>query len=482
MVFSSLTFIGVFLPLTLVLYFAVQARLRNALLLMASLLFYAWGETFFTFVMLASIGLNYVLGLVIWRFRGRMLSHVALAIAVVGNLGLLAAFKYANFLVDNLNALLAFINISPFELEPVHLPIGISFFTFQALSYVIDVYRQDGEVQLNPLHLALYISLFPQLIAGPIVRYQHIADQLKHRIINAERFAHGIRRFLIGLGKKVLLANTFAYAADDIFGLNPDFLSPGLAWVGILSYAFQIYFDFSGYSDMAIGLGHMFGFEFLENFQWPYIAQSIQEFWRRWHISLSTWFRDYLYIPLGGSRRGSFRTHTNLVIVFLLCGLWHGASWTFVLWGMYHGIFLVAERTRFGRWISGSPRPLRHVYCLMTVLVGWVFFRAETLQQALAFLGAMVGHSGPEAWPELVHKYLNGELLLATVIGIVGSTPLVRNIGSRMAERLVTDSQASPVARLAFSGTELLAYGTIMGLCFVSLAAGTHNPFIYFRF
>jgi len=481
-VFSTLTFLFVFLPAVLIVYYSVGSRLRNSFLLLASLLFYAWGETFFVLLMLVSIAFNYVFGLVIWRFHGRFLSRAALALAVCGNLGLLGAFKYANFITDNLNSVLAWLSVPLIELGPVHLPIGISFFTFQALSYVIDVYRKDGEVQLKPLRLALYISLFPQLIAGPIVRYQHIASQLGNRVINTKRLAYGVRRFLIGLGKKVLLANTFAYPADQIFGMDTEFLSPGLAWLGALSYMLQIYFDFSGYSDMAIGLGHLFGFEFRENFKWPYVAQSIREFWRRWHISLSSWFRDYLYIPLGGSRCGAFRTHINLVIVFLLCGLWHGASWTFVIWGLYHGAFLVAERTRFGSWMAKLPHPFRHGYCLLTVLVGWVFFRAGTFEQALDFLAAMAGVGGATPWPELASKYLHGEYLLAALIAVVASTPICPMIESWVSKRLFAEEQSSEFVRFVYLATVFVGCLIVLGLCCVSLAAGTHNPFIYFRF
>ncbi|MHC4201080.1 MAG: MBOAT family O-acyltransferase, partial [Planctomycetota bacterium] len=402
MVFSSPIFLFLFLPFVLVLYvISVRRELRNPVLLVASLFFYAWGETWFVLIMVASMAANYLFGLWVDRVRERPWAKLAVACAVVFNLGLLGAFKYANFLVDNLNALSSVVGIPPVGLGKVHLPIGISFFTFQAMSYVIDVYRRDAEVQRNPVNVALYISLFPQLIAGPIVRYRDVAKQLVERVMSREDFAYGVRRFIMGLAKKVLIANVVGGAADGIFG-NPHaspavagvplgHLTPALAWLGVVCYTVQIYFDFSGYSDMAIGLGRMLGFRFLENFNYPYVSRSVREFWKRWHISLSTWFRDFLYVPLGGSRRTPARTHVNLVAVFLLCGLWHGASWTFAIWGLYHGVFLVAERTRFGRWIGSLPAPAGHLYTLLVVLAGWVIFRAETASQAAAFLAAMMG-------------------------------------------------------------------------------------------
>ena len=291
-------------------------------------------------------------------------------------------FKYADFLVGNLNALLGPLRLAPLSLPGIALPIGISFFTFQALSYVIDVYRREVPVQRNPFDLGLYIALFPQLIAGPIVRYHDVARQLVERVVTRQGFAYGVERFVVGLGKKVLIANTLAVQADLIFAIPADQLTAPVAWFGLVCYTLQIYFDFSGYSDMAIGLGYMFGFRFLENFSHPYVAQSITEFWRRWHISLSTWFRDYLYVPLGGNRGSALRTYRNLVLVFFLCGLWHGASWSFVVWGLLHGFLLVIERMGLGRLMARWPRALRHAWTLFFVMIAWVFFRADSLPQA----------------------------------------------------------------------------------------------------
>ncbi len=356
MLFSAATFLFLFLPVLLLLYFLCPRRLRNLLLLTASLLFYVWGEKTYVFVLLASIAVNYTLGLWLDGLRTARGRRLAIALAVFANLGLLATFKYAVFLLQNCNVALAALHLAPLPVPNIHLPLGISFFTFHALSYVIDVYRGEVRALKDPIAFALYISFFPQSIAGPIVRYSDLATQLVRRRFFRAGFAEGVRRFIFGLSKKMLIANTLALPADAIFGLPPEGLSAGLAWLGITCYTLQIYFDFSGYSDMAIGLARMFGFDFKENFNYPYVSRSVTEFWRRWHMSLSSWFRDYLYIPLGGNRRGTIHTYFNLLAVFFLCGLWHGASWAFVGWGLYHGGFLVLERTRPG---AGSTRRRR---------------------------------------------------------------------------------------------------------------------------
>ena len=392
MLFSSTLFLFLFLPLTLVAYLVVGRRLRNVLLLLASLFFYLWGENIYVLVMLSSITMNYIFGLLIDRNIKRGDSgKLPMVLGVVANLGLLIFFKYTNFIVDNVNILLGTMGVAAINIEPIHLPIGISFFTFQAMSYIIDVYRKDSNVQKNPINLGLYIALFPQLIAGPIVRYHDIADQINRRKTRLLDVAAGSERFIFGLGKKVLIANPLALVADQIFALPVDQLSTGAAWIGVICYTLQIYFDFSGYSDMAIGLGRMFGFRFLENFNYPYISRSIREFWRRWHISLSSWFRDYLYIPMGGNRLGEKRTRRNLLIVFLLVGLWHGASWSFIVWGLIHGLFLIFERSRPGRFIEKMPTPLQLVYTLLVVMNAWVFFRVEKLSDALDYLAVMYG-------------------------------------------------------------------------------------------
>jgi len=476
MVFSSPIFLFLFLPIVLAVNFLLPIRLRNLWLLIMSLIFYGWGEPRFVLVMIASIVVNFALGLWVDRVRGRPAARRVMALGIALNIGLLAVYKYANFAVDNLNTVLAALGAAPIPLAPIALPIGISFFTFQAFSYVIDVERRDGPVQKNPLDVALFVSLFPQLIAGPIVRYRDVAAQIVERTITCEGFTRGVERFLIGLGKKMLIANTVAVPADAIFAIPADQLTAGVAWLGVVCYALQIYYDFSGYSDMAIGLGLMLGFHFLENFNYPYISRSMTEFWRRWHISLSTWFRDYLYIPLGGNQRAPARTYFNLVVTFFLCGLWHGAAWTFVIWGLYHGLFLVIERLGAGRWLERWPAPARHGYALAVVLVGWVFFRSATLADAMRFLAAMAGlgsGSGIEYHPAL---YLNAELILILAAGIVGSTPLLPAL-ARLRERI----QAAGLG-LAVEAVRVLGLGAILWGSAMLMAAGTYNPFIYFRF
>jgi len=409
----------------------------------------------------------------------------------------LGIFKYANFFADNINALLLALSVRPVAVPRVLLPIGISFFTFHAISYVVDVYRRDATAQKSPVHAALYLLLFPQLIAGPIIRYRDLADQLARRLVTIDDFAYGVRRFVVGLGKKVLIANVVAGPADQIFGMPFGELSAAHAWLGLVCYTLQIYFDFSGYSDMAIGLGRMFGFRFPENFRWPYIAATITDFWRRWHVSLSTWFRDYLYIPLGGNRVSAARRYRNLITVFFLCGLWHGASWNFVIWGLWHGTFLVIERITSNRGERGARRERQisaisalsavksgvlawpiwpHVYTMLVVMVGWVFFRAETLPGALAFLKAMSGTTAAAPTPYTVWWYLTPELWLALAAGAVGSAPWVPALSARLArvER----------PRLAW-GVDLLGTATLMALLvasILSMSARTYNPFIYFRF
>jgi len=492
--FTEPTFLFLFLPLLLALYFArdlaqlfrrpgVHAGYGNALLLVASIIFYAKGGGAFTWLMLGSIAFNYWMAIAIdGRLRdgpptGLASARALLAAAVAINLIVLAVFKYANFFADNVNALFLVLRRQPIVVPRVLLPIGISFFTFHAISYVVDVYRRQATAQKSPVHAALYLLLFPQLIAGPIIRYRDIADQLARRIVTLDDFAAGVRRFIVGLAKKTLVANTVAVPADAIFAVPSSQLTAGVAWLGIVCYTLQIYFDFSGYSDMAIGLGRMFGFRFPENFRWPYIADSVQDFWRRWHISLSTWFRDYLYVPLGGNRGSEPRTYVNLVTVFFLCGLWHGASWNFVVWGLFHGCFLVVER-QWPRNPQAAPvaerfvgRAARHVYSLIVVMVGWVFFRADTLTGAVGYLTAMAGQGGIEPSGYAVAWYLTPDVSLAIAAGIIGSTPLVPTLASR--------PQASALALRAASAVALSA---LLVASIVEIAARTYNPFIYFRF
>jgi len=476
--FTEPTFLFAFLPLLLGLYFLPWRRFRNLLLLVASVVFYATGGGAFTWLILGSIAVNYAAALGIDRLRGTPGAMRLLALTVGANLLSLATFKYAAFLASNLNALTRAAGLGSVPIPDIVLPIGISFFTFHAISYVVDVYRRDAVAQKGPVEAALYLLLFPQLIAGPIIRYRDIATQLSARTVTLDDVAYGVRRFVIGLGKKMLLANIVAGPADRLFALPSAELTAGSAWAAVICYTLQIYFDFSGYSDMAIGLARMFGFRFLENFNYPYIAQSIQEFWRRWHLSLSAWFRDYLYVPLGGNRVPPHRVYLNLVTVFFLCGLWHGASWTFVIWGLYHGAFLVVERLGLGAALGRAPRPLRHLYALVVVMVGWVFFRADSLAGAVGMLKAMAGSSPALPTPYELSWYLTPEVLLAIAAAIVGSTPLWPRLASRLAQP-VDDGRVLGPLPSALAGVALAA--VFVG-CAMLIAAHTYNPFIYFRF
>lgn len=472
MLFTEPSFLFLFLPVLLALYFALPARglPRNVLLLAASVLFYAKGAGRFTWLVGALIVFNYAAARVVDRRRHAPDGRWILAAAVVVDLTVLATFKYADFAVRNLNAVRAAAGAPAFPLPHILLPIGISFFTFHAVSYVVDVYRRDATAQKSPVEAGLYLLLFPQLIAGPIIRYREIAAQLTTRTVDIPGFAAGVNRFVIGLAKKVLIANIVAVPADAIFGMPSGELTAAHAWLGALCYTLQIYFDFSGYSDMAIGLGAMFGFVFPENFNYPYIASSIQDFWRRWHMSLSRWFRDYVYVPLGGNRVSAGRTYVNLVAVFFLCGLWHGASWTFVAWGLYHGAFLVIERLRR----RASPRrrgALAHVYSLLVITIGWVFFRADTFGQAAGFLRAMAGFGLSRPTPFAAAYYLDPRTVGVILLGIAGATPLPAAVGRRLASIGPAPGLLEPAAVIA-----LLAVSVMF------IAAGSYNPFIYFRF
>ncbi|MDB5763994.1 MAG: putative poly(beta-D-mannuronate) O-acetyltransferase [Herminiimonas sp.] len=481
MLFSSTIFIFLFLPVVLALYFVTPVKGRNLLLVFASLFFYAWGEGTYMIVMLFSMGFNYLFGMMIERFSKR--AGLILGVAVIVNLTALAFFKYALFLTANLNALLLPLGIKLRELHSIHLPIGISFFTFHSISYLIDIYRKDAPAQKNPVNLALYISFFPQLIAGPIIRYHDIADQLTRRPIFPEDVAVGIRRFIVGLGKKVLIANTLAACADQIFSIPSSGLTAGLAWLGIICYTLQIYFDFSGYSDMAIGLARIFGFRFLENFNYPYISKSIQEFWRRWHISLSNWFRDYLYIPLGGNRGKPWRTYFNLVTVFFLCGLWHGASWNFVVWGLIHGAFLVLERVGLAKWLERMGTIAGRVYMLAVVMLAWVFFRTETPASALNYIAAMAGFGAGKGLEHNVAMYMNSEIVMTLCVGAVGAMPVVPYVSRKLQElRMSPAYRESPLLSSTLSAATILSLSLVFLASASYLAAGTYNPFIYFRF
>ncbi len=483
MVFSSTVFLFLFLPVVLLLHALAPRPFKNTVLLVASLIFYFWGEKFFVFVMLASIAGNYVFGLLIDRWRGSAAGKRILAVAIVANLALLVGYKYTGWLVENLNVLLARAGAEPLAFSgSQHLPIGISFFTFHALSYVIDLHRGHAHVQRKLRDLALYIALFPQLIAGPIVRYAQIEHQLSERRVDLERLAYGVRRFIVGLAKKVLLATPLQVPVEGIFDQLPaGELTTPIAWLGVIGYMLHLYFDFSGYSDMAVGLGHMFGFKFPENFNYPFVARSVRDLWTRWHISLTTWFRDYLYIPMGGNRHGPLRTHLNLVTVFVLCGLWHGARWNYILFGLYHGIFLVLERLESLQFLRRVPAPVKHAYTIVVWLFGLAIFRTQDIGHALVCIRSMLGFAPGSTRSAL--EFLTPEVLLTLPLAALCSLPIVFWIGSAI-ERASATLDAARRARLelALRASATLALLAIFFLSTVYLAASTHHPFIYFRF
>ena len=484
MLFSSTIFLFLFLPIVCALYLLVRKELKDYVLLLASIFFYAWGEPRYVAVMLLTIIINYVGAILISKYKCK---KTLLFLTILGDLSFLFYFKYFNFFVENINALFD----GHIDIIKVIMPIGISFYTFQAISYVVDVYREEVEPQKNIYKLALYITLFPQLVAGPIVKYHDVADQIENRTVDFEKVAYGVKRFIVGLAKKVLLANTLGAVADKVFTQPIDQLDCVTTWLGAICYTFQIYYDFSGYSDMAIGLGSIFGFKFLENFNYPYISRSITEFWRRWHISLSTWFREYIYIPLGGNRKGNLRCYANLFIVFLITGFWHGATWSFIVWGVWNAVFIIVEKA--GRNMtqnigtkSDSDKasnnflqsydkvfhllaPLRHLYALLVVIIGWVIFRADTLSYAWHYFLTMSGAERGETMYHLIY-YVDRIEIIALIVGAICSAPLC----SRMLE-----VEGKSQLRIAAVNLWLLA---LFILSAASIAASTYNPFIYFRF
>lgn len=466
MLFSSMTFIFIFLPIVCGLYFLVRKNITmaNLLLLLASIIFYAWGEPNYVFIMLGTILINYVGAICINKYPKH--KKIALLTTILANLGILFYFKYFNFVMENINSVIG----TNFSFLEVIMPIGISFYTFQALSYVIDVYYNKANVQKNIYKLALYITLFPQLVAGPIIKYHDVANQIDKRKITFNQFSYGIKRFIIGLAKKVLIANTMGAIADAIFAQPVYDFSTGVAWLGALAYTFQIFYDFSGYSDMAIGLGHMFGFKFLENFNYPYISKSITEFWRRWHISLSTWFKEYLYIPLGGNRISKYRTYLNLFIVFLATGIWHGAEWTFVIWGLWHGAFIIFERiTNLHKRIGGiTSSILRHCYTILAFVIGWVIFRSDNITYAIDYIKNMFGLIPYKEIYSLPY-YIDTTQIIIFITAIMLSMPIFSNF--------LNDDKDTKAT--SFQNLWLLI---LFGLSWVSISAGTYNPFIYFRF
>lgn len=473
MVFSSLLFLFRFLPAVFAAYFLVPRRFRNLVLFLFSLLFYAWGEPVYIVLMLVSILVSYTGGIAVDRMKrnGRTkAAKTALIVSSVISLSLLGFFKYADFAINTVNSITG----AGLNLLNIALPIGISFYTFQTMSYTIDVYRGEAQVQKNLISFGTYVVMFPQLIAGPIVQYKTIDQQLRSRRETAVEFAEGVNRFMIGLGKKVLLANNAGALWDTVSAVSYAELPAATAWMGLAAYTFQLYFDFSAYSDMAIGLGHMLGFRFLENFNYPYISKSITEFWRRWHISLSTWFRDYVYIPLGGNRVGALKQVRNLLIVWLLTGIWHGANWNFVLWGLYYGVLLIVEKFFLGKYLKRLPSVLQHIYCLFFVMIGWNLFVFDDMGRGLGFMRALFGGYGQGfADRETVYLLYNNFVLL--VMLILGSTHLPKKIGGRICSALSGSDVAAILVRNIF-------YALIFILSVAWLVDASFNPFLYFRF
>lgn len=471
MVFSSQIFIFIFLPLNLIIYYTLgnifsNNILKNCISLFASLIFYSWGGMKYLPVLCSSIFINYIFGLIIDKLKDKKRFKIFfLLVGIILNLVLLFYYKYYDFAIGNINR----ISNNTFQYKCIILPIGISFFTFQGMSYIIDIYRKDAKVNKNILSVALYISFFPQLIAGPIVKYKDIDNQIRKRKETMEYFSYGIERFVIGLSKKVIIADTVAEIADTIFSLSNVGIDQPTAWLGAICYTFQIYFDFSGYSDMAIGLGYMFGFKFMENFNYPYISKSITEFWRRWHISLSTWFKEYLYIPLGGNRKGN--TYLNLFIVFFTTGLWHGASWNFIAWGMWNGIFIIIEKIINKKILYiKTPSFIKTTITMSIVILGWVLFRANGLMDAVNYLSIMFGINKTTTVTYQFSYFVNKKLVFWMIISTIGSTPIIGNI-----LKLYENKKIFQILKTIFIGILLI-------ISIIFIVNSTYSPFIYFQF
>ena len=461
MIFSSITFLFFFLPIVLAIYYIAPKKFKNLVLLISSLCFYFLGEPDYIFLIIFSIISTYIFGLLIDKYRDY--SKIFLVISICVSVGILVYFKYINFIIENINLVIK----NKIDFIYVVLPIGISFYTFQMISYNIDVYRGQAKVQKNILKLAMYISLFPQLIAGPIVRYTTIENQLENRTHTLEKFSNGIRRFVIGLGKKVLIANVLGELSNKFLASND--VSVLFFWMYGISIMLQIYFDFSGYSDMAIGLGKMFGFEFLENFNYPYISKTVTEFWRRWHISLSSWFRDYIYIPLGGNRVSKLKWIRNILIVWILTGLWHGASWNFVIWGLYFGILLLVEKLFLNKFLEKIPNIFKRLYLLIIVMISFIIFNGEGVSQILRNIGGLVGIGGVPLISSESLYYLKSYFIVL-LVGIIGATPLVKNI--------IKSKKLSKISN--YLEPVFLVIVLIISTSYI--IDGSFNPFLYFRF
>ena len=461
MVFSSITFIFYFLPIVLAIYYIAPKKFKNIVLLIASFVFYFYGEPTYVLLMMFSIFITYIFGLLIDKYKKH--SKLFLILSICTSVGILIYFKYTNFIIENINLWLK----NKIDFIYVLLPIGISFYTFQMISYLIDVYKGKAKVQKNILKLATYISLFPQLIAGPIVRYTTIEKQLENREHTVEKFSSGVRRFIIGLGKKVLIANVLGELASEFLASNE--ISVLFCWLYAIAIMLQIYFDFSGYSDMAIGLGKMFGFEFLENFNYPYIARTVTDFWRRWHISLSSWFRDYVYIPLGGNRVTKIKWIRNILVVWILTGLWHGASWAFVIWGLYFGILLIIEKLFLGKYLDKLPKIISRCYLLIIVMISFIIFNGNDVSQIMRNIGGLVGIGNiPIITQESLYYFKSYFIVL--VVGIIGATPIMKNI--------VQNEKLKKCVNIL----EPIFLLTIFAVCVSYIIDGSFNPFLYFRF
>ncbi len=466
MLFSSIPFLYYFLPSVLILYFIVPKKLKNTVLMLSSLVFYGWGEPKYVILMIASIVIGYFSGILIEAFSQKKLSKVFLGVSVAVNLGFLAYFKYSDFFIENFNAVMG-LSIS---LLRIALPIGISFYTFQILSYTIDVYRSDVPAQKNIINLAAYITMFPQLIAGPIVRYSDIAKQLEERTHSFENFSKGMRRFVLGLGKKILIANSLGELCD-VFKASDD-KSILFYWFYAIAFGLHVYFDFSGYSDMAIGLGRVFGFRFSENFNYPYISKSATEFWRRWHMSLGTWFRDYVYIPLGGNRVSKIRWFFNILVVWFLTGFWHGAAWNFIIWGLFFAVLLILEKVVLLKYLN-KTKVLSRIYTLVAVGISFVIFNATDMKEAFSYIGGMFG-AGDVPLASTEFFYYLKSFAATLVIGIIGATPVVK----KAVEKVFENSKASKFVWIL----EPIALVVLLAVMTAYLVDGSFNPFLYFRF
>ncbi len=495
MIFSSILFLCIFLPVMIVGYFVLPKKLKNVYLLLGSLFFYAWGEPKYIFIMLASIIGNYCFGMLLHYLAMKQskpeqvpapwAKRAVLIVAVLFNLGILIYFKYYMMIVTTISDLFQ----AELAVPEIVLPIGISFYTFKGISYLADVYRtegnrdEDGKIctlaEKNPINLALYISMFPQLMAGPIGRYPDMKDALKERVTNASGFSKGIERFIIGLAKKAIIANSIGETADKIFASDITYLGTPAAWLGAIFYTLYIYYDFSGYSDMAIGLGKIFGFDFSENFNYPYISRSITEFWRRWHISLSSWFRDYLYIPLGGSRTGN--VYFNLFVVFLATGIWHGASWGFLIWGVWHGIFMLIERAFRGKELKFRvPSFVKWLYTILVVTLGWVLFKLEEIEPALTYIGTMFHLRSSSYTAFSLRYYLDNKMIMLLILAVLAAVPWAQVLPRRIGSAIAAVSLAEPSKPVCIGRRVILLLLLLLSMIFI--VNSTYNPFVYFKF